>query len=606
MCGIAGFIDKKNILSRQEKISLAERMQKIMRHRGKDGKGMEIWENVVLVHTRLSIIDLSDNASQPLSSDDKNETIVFNGEIYNHADLRKELFKEFVFKSESDTESIIYSYKKWGEKFLNKMEGMWAFALLNKNKKEMLLSVDPFGIKPLYYINTPDWFAFASEIKSLLLLPNLKPQINYASLPEYLIYRSIAGERTLIKNIFKLNPAEKIVFNAKNGLKKKNYYWELKKKNIKIKNTSYFKKKTLELLKESVKKHLISDAPIGLQLSGGVDSSLICALASKKNPEMHSFSIGLKDKKWNEFLFSDIVAKKLKTKHHKTIFTEKEFVQLLPKLTYHMDEPINHPNSVPMFILSKKARRFVKVLLSGEGADEIFGGYRRYENILNKKLATKSLTRLSSFGDEKIFRQITNLDFTEVDKRRLGIINGEKKLKSSFEKISLLDLKTYLTPLLLRQDKMGMAANIENRVPFLYRPLVEFAFSLPDSLKIDVQEGKNTTKPLLKSIASQFLPKEVVFRTKVGFGLPISEWLKNKKGLGRYLGLLKEKKRDYLNYSVLNKMIENHLSGKEDFGEELWILINLELWTRIFLEDVSPKKLARLFPRNYNKTISKD
>lgn len=606
MCGIAGFIDKKNILSKQEKISLAERMQKIMRHRGKDGKGMEIWENVVLVHTRLSIIDLSDNASQPLSSDDKNETIVFNGEIYNHADLRKELSKEFVFKSESDTESIIYSYKKWGEKFLNKMEGMWAFALLDKNKKEMVLSVDPFGIKPLYYINTPDWFAFASELKALLLLPNLKPQIDYDYLPEYLVYRSIAGENTLIKGVCKLNSAEKITFDTKNNALKKNYYWELKKKQIKEKRDNFYKTKTTKLLKESVKKHLISDVPVGLQLSGGVDSSLICALASGKNRPLHSFSIGLRDKEWNEFQYSGMMAKKLKTKHHKIIFTEKEFVQLLPKLIYHMDEPINHPNSVPMFILSKKARRFVKVLLSGEGADEIFGGYRRYDNILNRKLAISSLVRLSRFGNEKIFEKITNLHFAGIDKQRLRIIQEEKNLKSNFEKISLLDLKTYLTPLLLRQDKMGMAANIENRVPFLYRPLVEFAFSLPDSLKIDVQEGKTITKPLLKSIASQFLPEEVVFRTKIGFGLPISNWLRNKKGLGRYLGLLKEKGRDYLNYSVLNKMIENHLSGKEDFGEELWILINLELWTRIFLEDISPKKLARLFPRNYNKTVPKD
>lgn len=604
MCGIAGFIDKKNILSIKEKISLAERMQEIMYHRGKDGKGTEIWENVVIVHTRLSIIDLSEKADQPLSSTNKNETIVFNGEIYNHADLRKKLSKEFIFKSKSDTESIIYSYKKWGEKFLNKMEGMWAFALLDKNKKEMTLSVDPFGIKPLYYINTPDWFAFASELKSLLLLPDLKPPINYDYLPEYLIYRSIAGENTLIKGVYKLNPAEKIIFNIEKGTIKKNYYWKLKKKRIKNDSANAYETKTTKLLRKSVQKHLVSDVPVGIQLSGGVDSSLICALASGKDRPLHSFSIGLKDKKWNEFLYSDVVAKKLKTKHHKIIFTEREFVRLLPKLTYHMDEPINHPNSIPMFILSRKARRFVKVLLSGEGADEIFGGYKRYEKILDKNLKLDSVIKLSSFGDEKILKQITNLDFTKVDQKRYELVGNAKK--STFEKISLLDLKTYLTPLLLRQDKMGMAANIENRVPFLYRPLVEFAFSLPDSLKIDVQEGKTITKPLLKSIASKFLPKEVVFRTKVGFGLPISKWLRKKNGLGKYLELLKEKKRDYLNYPILNKIIEKHLSKKEDFGEELWILINLELWTRIFLERTPPQDLSVFLSLKNNKAVSKN
>src|SRR3989344_7963728 len=175
MCGIAGFIDKKNILSAEEKSSLAERMQKILEHRGKDGKGMYIWGNIALVHTRLSIIDLSDKASQPFSSEDGNEVIVFSGEIYNHEDLRKILSEEFSFKSKSDTESIIYSYKKWGKKFLNKMEGMWAFALLDKNKEKITLSIDPFGIKPLYYIDTPEWFAFASELKALLLIPGIEP-----------------------------------------------------------------------------------------------------------------------------------------------------------------------------------------------------------------------------------------------------------------------------------------------------------------------------------------------------------------------------------------------------------------------------------------------
>jgi len=601
MCGIAGFIDKKNILSAEEKSSLAERMQKILEHRGKDGKGMYIWGNIALVHTRLSIIDLSDKASQPFSSEDGNEVIVFSGEIYNHEDLRKILSEEFSFKSKSDTESIIYSYKKWGKKFLNKMEGMWAFALLDKNKEKITLSIDPFGIKPLYYIDTPEWFAFASELKALLLIPGIEPKLNYDSLPEYLIYRSIAGEKTLLKDIYKLNPAEQIIFDIKNKSIQKCYYWKLKKKPIKELSVGNLKRKATNLLKKSVEKHLISDAPIGLQLSGGVDSSMICAMAAKKHPSLHSFSIGLKEKGWNEFFFSDIVAKKLKTRHHKIIFNERQFAELLPFLIYHLDEPINHPHSVPMFMLAKKARCFVKVLLSGEGADEIFGGYKRYEKIINEKLDEKSAVRLSGFGNENTLKQVANLDFTKVDKERRTILMSLKG-KDIFDKISFLDIKTYLPPLLLRQDKMGMAANTENRVPFLYRPLVQFAFSLPKSLKIMKKGKKVLTKPFLKEIASGFAPNEVVFRNKIGFGLPISKWLRNKKGLGRYLKLLTEKRRDYLNCLNLKKIIKEHLSGKKDYGQELWILINLEIWTRIFLEN---ENLNTLFSRKNNKAVTK-
>jgi asparagine synthase (glutamine-hydrolysing) len=342
----------------------------------------------------------------------------------------------------------------------------------------------------------------------------------------------------------------------------------------------------LELINGSVKEHLIADVPVGLQLSGGVDSSLVASLAAKiSRGNFHSFSIGLQDSTWNEFKYSQAVAKKIRSKHHQLIFTEKQFCSLLPKLTYHLDEPMDHSHSIPMYLLSKYARKKVKILLSGEGADEIFGGYKKYRKII-PGITDREIINLTSFGDRKVLKQVTKINFRDRFPERERILKNCRGCQP-FDKLSVFDQKVYLISMLVRQDKMGMAANIENRVPFLDHELVEAAFSLPLNEKIK----DNETKLILKKLAEKFVPKECIYREKVGFGQPVSQWLKNPGGLGKYLRLFRNRKRNFFNYRELDKIISEHKNGICDHGQTLWILINLELWHRIFIDGADYNKI---------------
>lgn len=592
MCGIAGFIDKKNKFSAAEKNKLAEKMIKTMRHRGRDDEGFYVKGKVCLAHARLSILDLSPAGHQPFFSADKKIALTFNGEIYNFLELNKELEKNYKFKTACDTETLMNAYREWGTDALNRLKGMWALAVYDRNQNVLDLAIDRFGIKPLYYFNDENIFAFASEIKTLLCIPSVKACLNKKYLSEYLLYRYITGEQTLFKGIRQFNPGQRIRYDLKTGALKSRLYYEPKK--IKLpRNEHDLKKEFLGIINKSVSQHLLSDAPLGLQLSGGVDSSLIAALSSgQKKKNFHSFSIGLKRPGWNEFKYSRLVAKKLKTIHHELYFTEQDFCELLPKLTYQMDEPINHLHSVPMYILSRAARKHVKVLMSGEGADEIFFGYKRYKKIAAKrKINEQELIDLARFGDSAALRKITKADFSKANERRSKII---KNIQGNYEKLFKLEMLAYLVPMLLRQDKMGMAANIENRVPYLDHKLVEFAYSLPPALKLT----KNEAKIFLKKIALNFLPREIAYRPKIGFGLPQSDWLRNKKGLGRYLRFFTDQivtPRDFINYPELQKIIKEHQTKTADHGQLLWIFISLEIWLRIFIDGRDYKKIWKDF-----------
>lgn len=585
MCGVIGFVDKKGNLSESEKLRLIRRMRKAVSHRGKDSKGECLYGNMALGHARLSILDTSPRGRQPMTGADGNTTITFNGEIYNFQKIKGALEKKTRFRTNTDTEVILAAYENWGVRALEKLRGMWAFALHDRKRNELFLSVDRFGIKPLYYINTARFFAFASEIKALLLLPGVKAELNTRALSEHLLFRSIAGRETLFNGIYKLLPAEYALFDLKTHELIAKTYWRLFKKKLQLKNP----KRQLEmLLEKSVAEHLIADVPVGVQLSGGVDSSLVAAIArERKETNLHSFSIGLRDKNWNEFDYSKLVAKRLRTIHHELLFSERDFVRLLPFLTYHMDEPIGHSHSVPMYLLARFARRRVKALLSGEGADEVFGGYRRYEKLLEDghSLTNRELVSLSCFGNENLMHRAIKTDFAKAYDARLALLKNSPKHWSIFDKVSFLDIQTYLTPLLMRQDKMGMAATLENRVPFLDHELVEFGFSLPPRFKVsDTNDPYRRTKPLLKEVAEKFLPKDIVYRPKIGFGQPISEWLRHKKGLGRYLNLLISSRRALYNKPALRHAIREHQIGRADHGETLWILLAFELWARIFID----------------------
>ncbi len=575
MCGIIGFIDKKKQLSVNERKVLMNKMLCEISYRGRDASGVYENDGVVIGHNRLAILDSSKKANQPLSTEDGNLIISYNGEIFNHLEMR---IKEFKYKTNSDTETLLYAYKKYGKRVLESIRGMFAVSFYEPLQSSITLSVDRFAIKPLYYLDNKDWFAWSSESKVFRHLKGFSFSLNKERLFEYGVFRVVAGTNTMFNNVYKLAPSEIIEYNIDRDRITQSKYPEYK-------DTS--NQDNLEqLLMQSVSEHILSDEPIGFQLSGGVDSSLISALAKRllRQNDIHSFSIGLSDPKWNEFKYSREVSELLGTKHHEIVFDQDYFCKNYPTTTYHLDEPVAYPNTVPMMLLSSVASNHVKVLLSGEGADELFGGYNRYKNFLTEN-NNKSIVYSNSFSNKINLLNFFKIKNTEINYRELIVNNMERK--SVIQKLGSYDIETFLPSLLLRQDKMGMASTIENRFPFLDPRLVDFALNLPDTQKINDSESK----AILKFLASKYLPPSVVFREKCGFGLPISEWLKDPSGLGKYLQFFTNPKieRVYLNYPNINKCIGEHLSNEKDNSEIIWILLSLELWTRIFIDGQNPE-----------------
>lgn len=576
MCGVIGFVDKKKQLSAGERKALMNKMLDEIIYRGRDASGIYEDDGVVIGHNRLAILDLSGKANQPLSTEDGNLVISYNGEIFNHLEMRESTFN---YKTDSDTETLLHAYKRHNKKAFELIRGMFAVSFYEPVSNKIILSVDRFGIKPLYYLNTEDWFAWSSEPKVFSHLRGFNFSLNEECLFEYGVFRVIAGSETMFKDIYKLVPSEIVEYDIGSDCVVQGRYHE---------HANVGESNLEELLTQSVSEHILSDVPIGFQLSGGVDSSLISALAKKvlNQKDVHSFSIGLSNPKWNEFEYSRQVSKLLSTTHHEVVFDQDYFCKNYPIATYHLDEPVAYPNTVPMMLLSKVASNHVKVLLSGEGADELFGGYNRYRNFLSKD-DNKSIVYSNSFSADVDVYRFFKINKTKIEHREL--IVDDMSRKSVMQKLGTYDLKTFLPSLLLRQDKMGMASTIENRFPFLDPRLVDHALGLPDSQKIDDLENKI----VLKSIASKYLPSQVVFRKKCGFGLPISDWLRESEGLGKYLQFFTNPKveRSYLNYSNINKCIDEHLKHEKDNSEIIWILLSLELWVRIFIDGDNPEEV---------------
>ncbi len=585
MCGVVGFFDKKNQLTEVERQRLIGQMIEQIDHRGRDDRGSYSENGVVLGHTRLSILDLSKNGAQPFFSYDNSVVLSYNGEVYNYQTLNEELSKRHPLKSNCDTETIAVSYVDKGVSCVQTFNGMFAFSLYDKKKQNIVLAVDRFSIKPLYFIDTPNWFAWSSEAKSLLLLPGFKAEFNEKKLSEYLMFRQIAGKETLFKNIYRVLPAQIINFETSSNEFTSNIYWDLAKNDFGDIDYETFLLKKLE---SSVSSHLMSDVPVGVQLSGGLDSSLVAAIAKRQIKNLNTFSIGLKTEGWNEFEYSQKVAGEINTTHHQITFSEDDFCRELPNLTYFHDEPISHSHSVPMYLLAKEAAKYVKVLLSGEGADEVFFGYRRYLNFFGKNIQANDLVFSNAWVGAAFAQKVSRLEFNQLEalEQRFALAKKVDNL-STVDKLSFYDIKTYLPSLLLRQDKMGMAVTLENRVPFLDYTLVEFGFSLPENLKID----RSGNKILLKKVAESFISQNIIYRKKCGFAQPLSEWFKNKNGLGAFLSLLLESKRDFLNYEEINKIVVEHQADKSDHSEILWVLVNLEIWFRIFIDGIKPSEI---------------
>lgn len=628
MCGING-IAFSNRSNKQITRALLEDMRDCLVHRGPDADGVFIDGKIGFGHRRLSIVDVAHGA-QPMFNRDETKVISYNGEIYNHADSRRELeAKGYEYETSCDTETILHLYEEYGAKCVEHLRGMFAFAIWDAREKQLFIARDRLGVKPLYYVHDAEGnLFFASEIKSLLKAGAVKAELNYNALPDQMANHGTSGEETLFVNVKRLLPGHFLIWRDGNLRIEKFWDVSFEPKHEEMSDAEYVER-WRELFKESVKLRLMADVPLGMFLSGGIDSSAICAVMSEMASEpIKTFSVGFKEREANEFEFARIVSKAFKTEHHEITITPDEFFNELPNLVWHEDEPLGFSASVPLYFVSKLAQQHVKVVLTGEGSDEILAGYGRYEKTLAllkygekyETLAPNFLRQAVKSGvanlphalNKKLVRTFLSLDadienlyfdnfavfnkqrqaklFSAQTKARIADANPYARLhellKNSdaedlLDKLLYADTKTYLHELLMKQDQMSMAASIESRVPFLDHKLVEFTAQMPINMKL---RGKQT-KWILREAMRGVLPAEILERPKMGFPVPLGDWLRGafKSIVEEYVLSERALSRGIFAPDAVRDLAARHNAG-EDHAERMFFLINFEIWQRRFID----------------------
>ncbi|HPY66795.1 MAG TPA: asparagine synthase (glutamine-hydrolyzing) [Bacteroidales bacterium] len=633
MCGIAGYIntDLRPIPGRGTMVE----MLRLQKHRGPDDSGIRAFslksgttiemdpDNKSDQHTayegiigfnRLSILDLSYNGHQPMVSPDGKVIIALNGEIYNAFDFKNELQNwGYTFKSQTDTEIVLALYLKYEfEGMLNRLNGMFAIVIIDLELGSVFLARDRFGIKPMYYLNTGKTFAFSSELKSFKCLSDFVWQLDESQVDEYMIFRSNL-EGTLFKGIDSLKPGCYLTFTLESGITVRNYF------NINTYNRDgsitcsiqHYKNSFEETFGKSVRSQLISDVKLGCQLSGGVDSTLVTMFANMHSDKgrLESVSIVFEDERFSEEEFINIVTEKIGIITHKFLLDSNYYLENFEKATWHLELPLNHPNTIGIFKLSQRAKDYVTVLLSGEGADEVFGGYNRFYDVIFPFRARKILAEIVAnkqnikgmidyfkLGSRAIMaNSYMHPLLAERLRSRFSIDAALMKRKSLYHSLtgSLFDRQvkyemiSYLPDLLIRQDKMSMAHSIENRVPFLDNEVVKQSFCIPETFLLNrkIREGCNNQKYLLKLIVADCFGRDFAFRNKMGFGIPLRDFFSDPK-FSRYLKeivLPGIKNRGLFNHRIVSEWISNtgRISHKE--MEALWVIISFEIWASIFL-----------------------
>jgi asparagine synthase (glutamine-hydrolysing) len=629
MCGICG----KLIFDPSASVSpaLIKSMADTISHRGPDDDGYFISGPVGLGFRRLAIIDLS-GGHQPLSNEDGTIHIVFNGEIYNYKELRQYLLgRGHIFRTQSDTETIVHLYEELGEACVEKLRGMFALAIWDERSKSLFLARDRVGIKPLYYSQSRTSVIFASEIKAILADPELQAEVRPSMIDRFLTFDYLPGEETLFKNIYKLAPGHSVSFRA--GKSYKRQYWDLHFEP----SPSTFrqaKSRLLNLLEESVALHMISDVPVGFLLSGGVDSTAMLGLAAGRTSHpISSYTIGFSDPQiTDERPYARLAAKKYGSDHHETTITANQFAEFLPKYIWHMEEPVCEPPAVALFYVSKLAREFVKVLISGEGGDEAFAGYSNYrarlwierlkrlpaplrqlfsasfsmfahfawpgsseksEQFLHSRLEDSYYSRTSypaRFFNSH-WQQFYSSDFARSVDKKFSSHAATKHFRNGHRagplgKMLYVDTKTWLPDdLLIKADKMTMANSIELRVPLLDHKILEFAASLPQNFKV----RGFTTKYIAKKALRGHVPREILNRKKAGFPVPYEKWLRLelKDWIHDLLLDSKTTARGYFQKSAVERMLSDD-ARSGGYSKEIFDLTVLELWHREFLEKGKP------------------
>jgi asparagine synthase (glutamine-hydrolysing) len=627
MCGICGKLEFDRNASVPE--PLIRTMLNSIRHRGPDDQGVYLSSQVGLGHARLSIIDLS-SGHQPLSNEDGTVWIVFNGEIYNYRELRSFLLtKGHVFKTQSDTEVIVHLYEEFGPQCVERLRGMFAFALWDGKAKQLFLARDRVGIKPLYYSLSDNAIVFASEIKAILVDPAVSRHLAPEIIDRFLTFLYVPGEETLLKDICKLAPGHYLL--ARNGKVEIRQYWDLSfLKPSEPLSMEEAESELSNLLAEAVELHMIADVPVGVLLSGGVDSTAVLSCAAERtDKEISSFTVGFSDAGFaDERPYARLAAETFGSRHHEMTITADDFVAFLPKYVWHMEEPVCEPPAVALYYVSKLARDHVKVLLSGEGGDEAFAGYDNYRSITwlerlkqvwpaGNGAASWGLSQLNSWAHSARvakYAPLVNAKFpdyyysrTSTPYRYSGNGIGQlyasdfhrsidkeytveplRRLFSKMEHQSVLDQMLYIDTktwlpddLLIKADKMTMANSLELRVPLLDHRLLEFAASLPSDFKL---KGFSL-KYIWKKALSKRVPSGILKRKKAGFPVPYEFWLRNnlKNQVRDILTDRKTIERGYFQKAAIEKLI----SANSDFGtysKEVFSLVALELWHRMFLD----------------------
>lgn len=633
MCGIAGQLTFKNSPDR----GLVEKMTRSLTHRGPDGEGFYFSKKIGLGMRRLRVIDLL-TGDQPIHNSSRDVWVILNGEIYNYQELRSSLRdKGYQFYTESDTEVIVHLYDEYGDKFVEHLEGMFAFALWDEKKEKLIVARDRVGEKPLYYYFDGEQFLFASELKGLLECRDIKKEIDFEALHYYFVYGRVPSPISIIKGVRKLEPASMLI--VKSGKLNVEKYWSLSFKEKLSHSPEDIKSELLKTFERSVKSMMVSHVPLGALLSGGVDSSAVVSMMAKNsNRPIETFSVGFKEKDFSELSYAKIISKQFGTNHHEFI-VEPKILEVLPRLVWHLDEPFGDFSVIPMFYVSETARSHITVALTGDGADELFAGYewfkaikiaRKYNNLpqfFRESMAFLSKVMPDSDNREKITRYLHKIKrLAETQKNQSkdpleilqSITSGfqeddlRKKLYDSAlaEKVSKFDAKAFrqniineydgkdsMEALLYGQfrsllpdmfftkvDRASMAVSLETRAPFVSKEMVEFSAKIPFSYKLKGFE----TKYILKKSLENILPKEILYRHKKGFTLPLGRWIREDEKLSRNIretlldgGL---NRLGFFNISYIENLIENHLSGKEDNTNKIWLIYMFVLWYNTFLD----------------------
>ena len=626
MCGITGFV---TVDPSEGPASVLERMTESIRHRGPDDAGFYRDPQASLGFRRLSIIDVA-GGHQPMTNEDRSCWIVFNGEIFNHASLRPALEAAgHRYTTRSDTETILHAYEEYGPSCVEKLRGMFGFAIWDAPRSRLFLARDRLGKKPIYYHWDGRMLIFGSEIKALLAHPALSPRFDDTQLPEYLAFGYTSNDRTLFQGIRKLMPGHHLTLdlNTPTPAPAIRRYWDIPDPLPEDRDDASWIRECRDRLEETVRMRLMSDVPLGMFLSGGVDSSAIAAIMKRNfTGPVKTFAVGYSEAEYSELSYARHVAGAIGTDHHEVTVSMEDFFNALPRLIWHEDEPIVWPSSVSLYFVSQLARQHVTVVLTGEGSDEMFGGYARYRHfamnqrylgmyrvlpaplrrlirrqvavtpLLSAGLRRKLQHTFVGRGEDLESLYLDNFysAFSAAEQRDLfprlpaaspyasfRAIWDAKPQLPALPRLLLADQKTYLVELLMKQDQMSMATSIESRVPFLDHEFVEFSTRVPEHMKLRNGEGKYIVKKAIEGL----VPNEIIYRKKMGFPTPLRDWLLDPRAANLY-DILRAKDgllAKYTDASQLGRLIDRQRSGAEDATDRIWRLLTLQLWGDLWI-----------------------